>query len=351
MPSNTPMLPSSPASPDPSPPSHPVTFQVLATRTERLDRFLAEQLALSRTQAGRLIGQGAVRVNSEAGRAGRTLVRRDLVEVLIPDAAPPRSLVPRPMALDVVYEDDALLVVDKPAGLVVHPAPGHWDDTLLNALVARGMALSSPAGGRPGIVHRLDRDTSGLMLVAKTDEAHRRLARAIGHRQIERAYAALVWGHLREPADVDAPIARHPKDRKRMAIVATGRRARTRIEPIARFGLVDLVRAKLETGRTHQIRVHLAHLGHPVLGDAVYGGGGSRRVTGADRPGAEALERSTPRQALHAAVLRFAHPITGRPLAFVADWPADLRPAMANAAGDETLLARPHVLEYLGFLK
>ncbi|MBI4421848.1 MAG: RluA family pseudouridine synthase [Gemmatimonadetes bacterium] len=316
-----------------------------------MDRFLADQLAISRTQAARLLAEGAVRVNQEPARASRTLVRGDLVDVDLPAPRPPIELTPHPIELQAVYEDEFLLVLDKPAGLVVHPAPGHWHDTLLNALVARGTGLSSGEPGRPGIVHRLDKNTSGLLLVAKSDTAHRRLSHALALRRIERQYATLAWGHVKGVGEIDAPIARHPKDRTRMAVVATGRAAKTRIEPVARFGACDLLRVSLQTGRTHQIRVHLAHAGHPVVGDPVYGGGGHRRVSGTQRPQAAAMERATPRQALHAAVLRFAHPETRAWLEFLSDWPADLRPAIADASGDATLLDRPNLLHYLGFLK
>jgi 23S rRNA pseudouridine1911/1915/1917 synthase len=243
------------------------------------------------------------------------------------------------------------MVLDKPAGLVVHPAPGHWEDTLLNALVARGTPLSGGQAGRPGIVHRLDKDTSGLIIVAKTDEAHRTLARALGRRKVERIYAALVWGHVDTSLEIDAPVARHPRDRKRMAVLAGGRPARSRVEQVARFDTCDLVRVRLETGRTHQVRVHLAHVGHPVVGDPVYGGGGARRATGAQHARAQAVEQATPRQALHAAELRFAHPASGDPREFRSEWPADLRPALAAAHDDSSLLARPNSLDYLGFFK
>jgi 23S rRNA pseudouridine1911/1915/1917 synthase len=363
--------------------SHPtrtILFQVAVPSTERLDRFLADQMSISRTQAARLLADGAVLVNDAPARASQTLSYGDRVRIDLPLArAPLHEITPHPIELNVVYEDDMLLVIDKPAGLVVHPAPGHWGDTLVNALVARGGSLSGGSAGgrvhdpvatdwdeppgaddpptrrladppiRPGIVHRLDKDTSGLIIVAKNDEAHRKLAHALGLRRIEREYAALVWGHVKSEREIDAPIARNPRDRQRMAVIAGGRAARTLVQPVARFATCDLVRARLFSGRTHQIRVHLAHVGHPVIGDLVYGGGGHRRMTGAQRLQAQTVENATPRQALHAAVLRFAHPETRNWLEFHSPWPEDLRPVLAAAAGDATLLARPNVLEYLGF--
>jgi 23S rRNA pseudouridine1911/1915/1917 synthase len=339
-----------PAAPNRSPPRLPeLSFTVAAEATERLDRFLADQLGLSRTQAARLVAQKAVDVEGKTARASRLLARGERVTVRIPDHEPPRTLQPAAIALTVVFEDEHLAVIDKPAGLVVHPAPGHWDDTLVNALVARGTTLSGGAEGRPGIVHRLDRDTSGLMVVAKTDLAHRRLGTAIAARRVRRTYAALAWGHLdASPTAIEAPIARHPQDRKRMTITAAGRAARTDAFVVARFGVADLLRLELHTGRTHQIRIHLEHLGHPIVGDPVYAGGGSRRISGPPRRSAEALERATPRQALHAAALAFRHPASGEPLDFHSEWPSDLRPALL-AVGGEDLVARPDPLGYLLF--
>jgi len=329
----------------------PITFQVLAPSTERLDRFLARELSLSRTQVARLVAEGAVQVNHERARASRCLSRGDLLTVELRESGGkrPRRIAAYDLPLDVIYEDDHLLVLDKPAGLVVHPAPGHWDDTLLNALAARGTRLAAQDAGRPGIVHRLDKDTSGLMVLAKTDAAHQKLARDLTRRRVERVYAALSWGHVKGPIDIAAAIARHPNDRKRMAVLATGRMARTRVWPVARFDLCDLVRVVLATGRTHQIRVHLSHVGHPVVGDPVYGGGGHRRAAASQRQRALALVRVTPRQALHATELGFNHPVTGEILRFRADWPRDLRRALATAGDDPDLLDRTNVLEYLGF--
>jgi 23S rRNA pseudouridine1911/1915/1917 synthase len=328
------------------------TFCIVVPVTERLDRFLADQLALSRTQAARLIADRRVSAGGKPLRASALLERGATVTVEFPAAAPPRTYAPAHTDLKFVYEDEYLAVLDKPAGLVVHPGPGHWDDTLVNALVGRGTALSAGSApeGRPGIVHRLDRDTSGLLLVAKTDVAHRRLARAIERREVQRVYACLSWGHFaKSPVDIEAPIARHTEDRKRMTVRAGGRHAVTHVEVVARFALVDLVRVRLGTGRTHQIRVHLAHVGHPVVGDREYAFGGSRRVTPSERRAAERLEELAPRQLLHAALLSLRHPVTGAALTLVSEWPDELRPSLAEAAGDEKLLAERNPLQYLGF--
>jgi 23S rRNA pseudouridine1911/1915/1917 synthase len=327
-----------------------VTFCVAAPETERLDRFVADQLALSRTTAARLIADKRVTLDGTPLRASVHLERGAVVTVDLPEAEPPQTYAPAHRELSFVYEDDDLAVLDKPAGLVVHPGPGHWDDSLVNVLVARGTALATGAAGRPGIVHRLDRDTSGLLLVAKRDDAHRRLTRMIEQRQITRIYAALAWGHLaKSPVDIEAPITRHPQDRKRMTVLAGGRHAVTHARVVARFGQTDLLRLQLGTGRTHQIRVHLAHVGHPVVGDAEYALGGSRRITPSERRVAERIEELAPRQLLHAARLAFEHPITGVRLDLRSEWPADLLPALAVAAADETLLAQRNPLQYLGF--
>ena len=331
-----------------------VTFCILAPETERLDRFLADQLALSRTVAARLVADKRVTLNGRPLRASAQLERGAVVVVELPPAGPPpRTYAPAHRDLVFAYEDEHLAVLDKPAGLVVHPGPGHWDDTLVNVLTERGTALaagSSEGAGRPGIVHRLDRDTSGLLLIAKTDTAHRRLTRMIERREVERVYAAVAWGHLaKSSVDIDAPITRHPKDRKRMTVLAGGRHAVTHARQVARFAQTDLLRVTLGTGRTHQIRVHLAHVGHPVVGDREYAFGGSRRVTPSEREAAERLEALAPRQLLHAAQLALAHPVSGARLTLQSEWPADLVPALASAAADPSLLAQRNPLQYLGF--
>jgi 23S rRNA pseudouridine1911/1915/1917 synthase len=343
-------MPDAPPRPALPPDRGGVTFSVTVARTERLDRFLADQLGISRTQSARLLAAGALSVNATAARASHTLVRGDVVNLADRPAEPARLLAPNPIPLRVVFEDEHLAVIDKPAGLVVHPAPGHWDDTLVNALIARGTTLASGAEGRPGIVHRLDRDTSGLIIVAKNDLAHRKLGAMIAARRVTRVYAALIWGHLDEGRlSIEAPIGRDLRDRKRMAILPSGRGARTDVIAVSRFGSTDLVRLELHSGRTHQIRVHLESIGHPVVGDPVYGAGGAKRIGGNARMAARQLEEVAPRQALHAALLAFRHPVTGEPLRLTSPWPADLWPMLEMAAGPGALPGADEALHSLGF--
>jgi 23S rRNA pseudouridine1911/1915/1917 synthase len=252
-----------------------------------------------------------------------------------------RTITGEDIPVAVVYEDEALLVVDKPAGMVVHPAPGNWTGTLVNALLGRGGPLSTEGEPeRAGMVHRLDKETSGLLVVAKTDRSHRLLSSAIADRRVVRRYAAMTWGHLSaDKLTIDEPIARDPRDRKRMAIVNKGRPAKTDVIRLARFDAGDLLRAHLHSGRTHQIRVHLASIGHPVMGDDVYGGGGGRRVAGLPPR----------RHFLHAAWLAFKHPVTGEPLDFRSPLPEDLAHALTVIAGEHGLPVEPDPLTALGF--
>ncbi len=308
----------------------------------RLDLFIATALDLSRTQAATLIATGRVTVGGRQERASYkpTLGERVVVEIPEPTA---RAVTGEDIPLSIAFEDDEVLVVDKPAGMVVHPAPGNWTGTLVNALKGRGGQLSDLGGeDREGIVHRLDKETSGLLLVAKTDRAHRVLGAAMAKREIVRRYAALSWGHLASDVlTVDRPIARDPRDRKRMAIVSTGRAARTDFVRLARFDAVDLLRAHLHTGRTHQIRVHLSSVGHPVVGDDTYGGGGGRRL----------VTMPPKRHFLHAAWLRFRHPATGEPVALQSPLPPELVQALSSAAGPDPSFADTNPLEYFGFFR
>ena len=317
-------------------------FLVEADSNVRLDLFVAAHADTSRNQAATLIAEGHVKVNGRAERASYRPQGGEVVDVwLAPRASHPVE--GEQIPLTIAYEDEHLLIVDKLAGMVVHPAPGNWTGTLVNALIGRGGDLavgSSP--DRAGIVHRLDKDTSGLLLVAKTEVAHRRLAAAIAARRVSRRYAALAWGHLEtDQIDVDRPIARDPRDRTRMAVVQSGKAARTTFVRLARFDVADLLRAHLFTGRTHQIRVHLAAIGHPVVGDDTYGGGGGRRVVGL----------APRRHFLHAAWLRFRHPITGHEVDVRSPLPADLRASLSAVAHDATLLSGPDPLDVFAFFR
>ena len=297
--------------------------------TDRLDRFLCAHLTLSRTRIAQLIADGRVTVNGEATRKGYVPRSGDRVEVELPPPVPTR-LVPEDIPVGIRYEDEHLAVVEKPAGLVVHPAPAHPRGTLVNALLFHLDRLSSIGGdSRPGIVHRLDRDTSGLMLVAKRDEAHRELSAALQRREIERGYLAAAWGHLdRERFTVDQPIGRHPRDRTRMAVREDGRPATTHIRRLERWNAAELLAVRLGTGRTHQVRVHLRSIGHPVVADPVYAPSWERGFGGAGGRWAEAFGRRAGRLFLHATHLACEHPVTGEELSFSSPLPPPLLEAV-----------------------
>jgi len=308
----------------------------------RLDVLVATHLDISRNQAATLIAEGHVLVAGRREKASYRARAGERVMIEVPPV-PGREVLGEDIPLNVVYEDDDVLVVDKPAGMVVHPAPGNWSGTLVNALKGRGASLSEATDeGREGIVHRLDKETSGLLLVAKTDRAHRRLGAALQAREIVRRYAVLSWGHLNEERiTVEKPIARDPRDRKRMAVVSSGRPARTDLTRLARFDSADLLRAHLFTGRTHQIRVHLASIGHPVVGDDTYGGGGGRKLMGLPPR----------RHFLHAAWLIFRHPVTGEPIDLRSPLPEELHRAIVVAAGPDVPVADTNPLEFFGFYR
>jgi 23S rRNA pseudouridine1911/1915/1917 synthase len=313
-----------------------------APGSPRLDLLVAAHLDISRNQAATLIAGGHVLVDGRRQKASFRAEPGMRVDVTVP-APPSRDVRAESIPLNVVYEDDDVLVIDKPAGMVVHPAPGNWTGTLVNALKGRGGALADAGDAeRAGIVHRLDKETSGLLLVAKTDRAHRILGAALQRREIKRRYAALCWGHLSgDRVVVDKPLGRDPNDRKRMAVLAGGREARTVFYRLARFDTVDLVRAHLFTGRTHQIRVHLASIGHPVVGDDTYGGGGGRRL----------VSLPPKRHFLHAAWLAFRHPVTGALVELRSPLPADLRTALKAAAGPDAAFGDRDPLDYFGFFR
>ena len=287
---------------------------------ERLDAFLARCAeGLSRSAAQKLIEEGAVTRNDKPGKKNDKLNMGDAIAYEIPEAKPV-DIVPTEMKLDIVYEDEDLLVINKPKGLVVHPAAGHQDDTLVNGLLyAMGDDLSGINGElRPGIVHRIDKDTSGLLAVAKNDLAHTVLASQLKDHSMARTYEAIVCGSFREDSGtVDAPIGRHPSDRKKMCVTErNSKHAVTHWEVVARYRGYTHIRCKLETGRTHQIRVHMAHIGHPILGDLVYG---------RKKP-----ELGQDSQCLHAGALCFSHPRDGRPVMVFAELPQYFKDVIAK---------------------
>ena len=296
----------------------------------RIDRAIAALSPdLSRNFLTKLIEEGLVAVDERpVTKSSVRVAAGQQIHIDIPPPALP-SAVSQEIPLTVLYEDSDLVVIDKPAGLVVHPAAGHADGTLVNALLFHVKDLSGVGGElRPGIVHRLDKDTSGVMVIAKHDEAHRALTEAWNTERVVKEYLALAYGTpptLR--GQIDAPIARDPRDRKRMAVVKSGRRAITDYEVIEQLRFVSLIRCRLRTGRTHQIRVHLKHLGHPIVGDPVYSGPQWRGIP--DKKVQKALSSMT-RQALHAARITIPHPRTGAAMTFESPLPEDLRDVIAQ---------------------
>jgi 23S rRNA pseudouridine1911/1915/1917 synthase len=303
---------------------------------DRIDRLLASRTGLSRTRLKALILGGAVAIGARTiSDPGYRVNAGEVITVTVPEPEPAEPAGEN-IPLNIVYEDDEIVILDKPAGLVVHPAAGHANGTLVNALIAHcGDSLSGIGGiKRPGIVHRLDKDTTGLMVVAKTDHAHQALAAQFADHgrtgPLERGYLAFVWGSPVGPkGTIDAPIDRHPWSRDKMAVRGGGRTAITHWQVLERFPgtdgkpLASLIECRLETGRTHQIRVHLAHAGHPLLGDAVYGQGFKTKATRLPPAAREALE-ALGRQALHAYLLAVEHPKSGKRLEFRSELPAGL---------------------------
>ena len=292
-------------------------FELRVTgESERLDRWLADQLPdWSRSRLQKLVEQGQVTLNGQICTSKKATVQAgDRVHLTIPAAAP-LALEPENIPLDILYEDDELIVLNKPAGLVVHPAPGHESGTLVHALLAHCPNLAGIGGvQRPGIVHRLDKDTSGAIVIAKTDRAHQHLQAQLKAKTAQREYLAIVYGSpATNSGTIDLPIGRHPIDRKKMAIVPIekgGRQAVTHWQVLDRLGNYTLMQFRLETGRTHQIRVHTTQMGHPIVGDPVYGSG---RSIGVNLTG----------QVLHAHKLHLEHPLTGKPVEAIAPLPAE----------------------------
>ena len=291
----------------------------------RIDAWVSEQMPeLTRSAAQRLLAEGMILVNGKAPKKNYKVNAGDTITVTIPEAAEV-PLIPQNIPIDIVFEDEDVVVVNKPRGMVVHPAPGHPDGTLVNALLYHCGDTLSGVGGekRPGIVHRIDKDTSGLLIVAKNDAAHLALSAQLSDRSLSRVYRAVVVGNLREDAGtVDAPIGRHPNDRKKMAVThQNSRNAVTHWSVLERYRGYTHVRCKLETGRTHQIRVHMAHIGHPLLGDEVYGH-------------AKLPEKGLVGQCLHAKELQFIHPRTGEAVHLDTELPEYFKEVLARLGSE-----------------
>lgn len=271
----------------------------------RADLYLASCMEASRSQIQKWIRGGGFLINGKEAKSNTAVKIGDILSLKIQDEEE-RPIEPQEMPLNIVYEDDSVCVVNKPKGLVVHPGPGNPDGTMVNALLYHFDSLSGIGGSdRPGIVHRIDKDTSGLLVVAKNDRVHERLAAQFADHTAHRSYVCLVHGNMREDTGtIDAPIGRHPTDRKRMAVIQTGRKAVTHWQVLSRYGDVTLLKVELETGRTHQIRVHMAYCKHPILGDPVYG--------------SPAPKLGLYSQALHGYRLSFIHPDTGKRVTFTA---------------------------------
>ncbi len=300
------------------------------TGDDRLDAYLAARVpTLSRARVQQLLKAGEIHVNGRVEKASYHVVTGDVITLRVPAPVEPTGIRPENIPLDIVYQDADLLVIDKPTGLVVHPGAGNWSGTLVNALLYHVTDLSGIGGElRPGIVHRLDKETSGLMLVAKNDVTHRALAEMIERRTVVREYLALAWGTIAdETFTVNAPIGRHPTERQRMAVLADASITGTRRHAVTHFTVRErmlhatALTARLETGRTHQIRVHLSYYGYPVVGDPVYGQRVARRILPLLSPRARVAVEALPGQALHAFRLSFPHPRTREPLVFTAPPP------------------------------
>lgn len=292
---------------------------------QRLDIYLAQsEAALSRSQVKYAIEEGDVLVNDKVPKVSQHLKEGDVI-VLTKRPPVEAVAVPQEMPLDIVYEDDAVIVINKPAGMVVHPAPGNPDKTLVNALLFHCHDLSGIGGVlRPGIVHRLDKDTSGLIVAAKSDEVHRHLSAQFAKYDVRKKYLALVWGNVKgDQGEIAAAVGRHPVDRKKMSTKSKhGRDALTLWRVRERFGMATLLEVEIKTGRTHQIRVHLSDHGYPVVGDAVYGN--SAKINAVKDPLLKAKFKGFNRQALHAAQLSFVHPLKNERMVFTADMPQDM---------------------------
>ncbi|MFQ6103803.1 MAG: RluA family pseudouridine synthase [Candidatus Glassbacteria bacterium] len=296
---------------------------------ERIDRFLSSRFRISRTRVKKAIQRNLVLINGERTTPHYRVKDGDRISIAPIESKAPPPVEPEDIEIDIIYEDPSLLVINKPSDMVVHPAPGHYTGTLYNALLYHLRNGIERGRANPGIVHRLDKDTTGLILVAKKDNVKDMLTTEMKERRISRRYLAIVWGHLRElEGTIDAGIGRHPHDRKKMSTYASRQReAVTHYKVLESFDVCDFVEVSLDTGRTHQIRVHFSSIGHPIVGDPTYGGGEGREAgfMGEGRKLAHQILRLIQRPALHAYKLTFTHPVGGGHMGFTSPLPADLR--------------------------
>lgn len=304
---------------------------------ERLDVYLTHQIQnATRNKVQKAILQGLVLVNGKKIRPSHPISPGEIIEITLPGPARPDAG-PENIPLNIVYEDDHLMVVDKAAGMVTHPAHGNYTGTLVNALLHHAQSLSKVNTElRPGIVHRLDKDTTGLMVIAKTDTAHHVLAQQFARHTIDREYRAIVWGKFKQRKGViEAKLGRSKRDRKKVAVTAEGKTAVTEFEVIGQFEFLSYVKLSLRTGRTHQIRVHLAYIGHPVFGDPTYGGRSSTwgGLAGKKAQFAESLLKIISRQALHARTIGFEHPATQKKMKFDSELPGDMMKVLEKIGG------------------
>lgn len=285
---------------------------------KRIDKYISEKLDLTRSRIQKLIDDGMVSINGKTAKSSVKVNEGEILTVEIPELKP-LEIVPEEIPLNILYDDDDVLVIDKPKGMVVHPANGNYTGTLVNAIMAKYKDNLSGINGviRPGIVHRIDKDTSGVLVIAKNDKAHLKLAEQLKEHSMTRVYVAVVRGKLKNSVGtIDAPIGRNPKDRKKMGVVANGKRAVTHYKVIKELDDCSIIEVRLETGRTHQIRVHMAYIGHPLLGDNVYSNGKNKYgFVG---------------QALHAKILGFIHPSTGEYMEFSSKLPEEFEKLLAK---------------------
>jgi 23S rRNA pseudouridine1911/1915/1917 synthase len=317
---------------------HEITLRITTQQTDqRLDKYLAHQIGnLSRSRIKALLDEGLITLDDKPVKASHLVKHGEIVLIRLPGPKP-SPLLPEDIPLEVHYEDDHLIVINKPAGMVVHPAYGHSSGTLVNGLLHHCRNLPGIGGElRPGLVHRLDKDTSGLLVVAKSERALEGLAKQFKKKTTERLYRCLAWGSPQPPEGrIDEPLGRSKSNRKLFDVIEGGKEAATRYRTLDRFDFLSLLEMQLETGRTHQIRIHLHHIGHPVFGDPQYGGRNRRlgALSSGQRKMAAELFEMLPRQALHAATLGFIHPKSGEKLSFSCDFPEDIQKVLEKVRG------------------